>query len=174
MGKVKPHTRFDPRLNKRVNVSGYERREKYRQYMKKTVAKSPLAKGLTAENLGYIQYKILELIKLNAHYDQETTMDDLYDELAFSLENEKTIKNMVKNLKMLGLLERNGLSPTTEGNRVFWEFYKEYDDGDHLDHLKDNPDPVITIEEFIEKEAKQIDKQLKENIEFKKKQNKRG
>ena len=196
-GKVKPHTRYDPRLSKRVNVGGYERKQKVKQFNKNIQTKQPLAKGLTAENLGYIEYKIIELIKLNDHYDQPTTMYELNDELAFGDEDKDVILEKVQNLMSQGILniERKDKSfkPTKVGNRVFWEFYKKNDDGDHLDHLKDNPKMKKMIEEEgfevigktkypnetilylkdLNKEVKQIDKQLKESIKFKKQQKKK-
>lgn len=189
---VKTHTRKHPTKDKRVNVNSYERKIDVKPYRNDKPLRVPLAKGLTVDNLSYIQYKILEVIKLNSNYNQKTTMDDLYDELTFGIEDEKTIKEMVENLRNQGILEPKVLKPTNEGNRIFWEFYKEYEDGDHLENLKDNPQQIkdfkkdlkkegfeligtsthpnetILYLKDLEKEANKIDKQLKENIKFKK------
>ena len=138
---VKAHKRFDPRLNKKVNVDSYNKNQRFTPYKSNITSGLPLAKGLTANNIGYIQYKILELIKLNANYDAKTKMSDLYDELTFGIENEKAIRDMVKNLRSQGLLNKKSLTPTKEGDRVFWEFFNEFDeDNEAVALLKDNPD----------------------------------
>ena len=197
---VKAHKRSDPRLNKKVWVSSYERKprfitKKYAEIRNKARLGVLQAKGLTKDNIGYIEYKILELIKLNNHYDKPTTVYDLFDELAFGTEDEDAIVEKVQNLRSQGVLrfiKGKTLQPTKEGNRIFWEFYEEYEDGGHLDHLKDkpksfkafekdlrkegfeligtseHPNETILYLKDLEKEAKKIDKQLKENIKFQK------
>lgn len=192
---VKKHKRFDPRLNKNVDVSSYERKQDVEKYKKTTSSSKLLSKGLTKDNIGYIEYKILELIKLNNHYDKPTTIYDLFDELTFGVEDEDAIVEKVQNLRSQGVLrftKGKTLQPTKEGNRIFWDFYEEYEDGGHLDHLKDKPKSFKAFEKDLrkegfdligtseypnetilylkdlEKEAKRIDKQLKENIKFQK------
>lgn len=139
--KVNGHKRYDPRSGKQVDVSSYDRNQRFKQYKNNPNKdlRSSRPKGLTADNISYIQYKILEQIKLNAYYGEETTMDDLYDELTFSEEDENRIRGMVENLRSQGLLNKKNFTPTKEGNRIFWEFYNEYEDSEDLELLKDYP-----------------------------------
>jgi len=190
---VKAHKRYDPRINKKVDVSSYQRNQKFTPYKNSGRSNVLPAKRLTTDNIGYIEYKILELIKLNAHYNTKTTMDDLYDELSFGTEDEKHIKEMVQNLQGKGLLNKD-LNPTNEGKRIFWEWYQKNDEeNEDVEALKDNPnklrldlkkegfdiigtteypnDTMLYLKE-LDKEADRINKDLKENIKFKKSQEK--
>ena len=99
-------------------------------------------KRLTADNINFIQYKILEMVKLNEEYKKKTSMDDLLEELAFSDDDERAVKNLVANLRSQGLLYKDKLKTTEDGNRVFFEFYDKYDDSEDIEALSDFPKDI--------------------------------
>ena len=173
--KVQKHKRYDPRSNKKVDVSQYEREQEIKQFKKPAPSNKPMSEKLTKDSIGFVEWKILELIKMNDQYEEKTSMYDLFDELAFGDEDEDVITEKVQNLMSQGIIKiqpDKSFKPTKVGDRIFWEWYEEYDfESEDIEMFKDNPkktEKPLTVKD-LEKAQKEIDKQLKENIKFQKK-----
>jgi len=136
---VEPYTR--KRFGKVELVRGYEKKVKAisPQHIKSLENQ---ASSLKKDNIGFLEYEILKQIKLYEHYGRQITFDNIEEIFEDDI---SVLRDAIANLRSKGILK--GYKLTKDGNRVFWEFAEDWDDGEDIMDLEDYPKKQLLVQE---------------------------